>query len=684
MSTTLCLRPKTGVVVLACVFSVPAFSAQPTPIQQFDALVIKGVSPSAATQIMTHPKQPRQPLPASDGSDYLSTIPGFNAIRNGGANSDPVLRGMFGSRLAILTNGTYMPGACPSRMDSPTSYISPQNFDELLVVKGPQTVLWGPGASAGIVRFDRNAPQFTENTVIFDGALTAGSWGRNDQSADVTVGNSLYYARITANHARANDYKDGDGNKVPSKWKKWNSDVALGLTPNETSLVELSAGVGDGHARYAGRGMDGTKFRRESVALRYEQEKLSDRWQSLRVQLYHNYADHVMDNFTLRDFNPAGGMAMPMVSNVDRATWGGRVAGQWQLGAAVTLDAGVDYQNSRHRVRRSMGAMPYKDEPRVKDAHFTNTGVFAEMQWAMSAQQRWIGGLRFDRATVQDTRANTGMGNMLKPNPTHDKKRHETLPSGFFRYEQDLEHTTLYAGVGHVQRMPDYWELISPNMGPAGSVNAFEAIQPEKTTQLDIGLNYQKENLSAWASAYVGQINDYILFDYLSGGMMGMRSQARNIQARIMGAEMGADYVLSPNWKVGANAAYAWGKNRSDGRALPQMPPLEARFNVDYERHGWSAGAVWRVVAKQTRYARYQGNVVGKDFGASAGFSTLALHAGYQPNKTVRFTLGVDNVFDKAYAEHLNLAGNAGFGYAGTTIVKDPGRTVWATLNVNF
>src|SRR5690606_19467884 len=66
--------------------------------------------------IITNPKEARQPIPASDGADYLKTIPGFSAVRGGGSNSDPVLRGMFGSRLKLLTNGGEMLGACPSRM----------------------------------------------------------------------------------------------------------------------------------------------------------------------------------------------------------------------------------------------------------------------------------------------------------------------------------------------------------------------------------------------------------------------------------------------------------------------------------------------------------------------------------------------------------------------------------------
>src|SRR5437868_8880795 len=93
--------------------------------------------------IVTDPKTPRQPLPASDGADYLNTIPGFTSVRSGGTNGDPVLRGMFGSRLNILANGMPTLGACPNRMDAPTSYIAPESYDKVTVVKGPQTVLYG-------------------------------------------------------------------------------------------------------------------------------------------------------------------------------------------------------------------------------------------------------------------------------------------------------------------------------------------------------------------------------------------------------------------------------------------------------------------------------------------------------------------------------------------------------------
>ena len=239
-------------------------------------------------------------------------------------------------------------------------------------------------------------------------------------------------------------------------------------------------------------------------------------------------------------------------------------------------------------------------------------------------------------------------------------------------------------GLGHVQRFPDYWELFSPGRGPAGSVNAFDAIKPEKTTQLDVGMQYRGDKVDAWVSGYAGYVRDFILFDYRPGGMMGPTSQASNVNARIAGGELGASWKVAPSWTLGATLAYAWGENRSDGRALPQIPPLEAKLSAAYDDGVWSAGALWRLVAPQKRYALNSGNVVGQDFGPSAGFGVFSLNAGYAISKQVKLSLGVDNLFDKAYAEHLNLAGDAGFGFPGHSRVNEPGRSVWARVSVKY
>ncbi len=653
-------------------------------------MVITGVAQQTPLTVVTDPKIPRQPVPASDAADYLKTIPGFSSIRSGGSNGDPVLRGLFGSRLMLLTDGGQMLGACPGRMDAPSSYISPETYDLLTVTKGPQTVIWGPGASAGVVRFDREPESFGELGTRLHASVLVGSNGRFDRVLDGALGSEQGYLRVIGNRSRSDDYENGDGDTIPSRWDKWNGDVALGWTPDADTLIELTAGRGDGEARYGGRGMDGSQFKRESLGLRIERSNLGDVLDKLEAKVYYNYADHIMDNFRLRAPDPSSMMSGPMAAQVDRRTLGARLAATWKW-EDVELITGIDAQRSEHRQRSSTGGMmgmPYIDADRYswdKDAVMHNYGVFAEATWSLAERDRLISGARLDRASAKDYRPSfssmMGMGVPI-PNPTAGKTRAETLPSGFVRYEHDLDGspTTVYAGVGHVQRFPDYWELFSAGLnGPEGSDNAFDGIKPEKTTQLDVGIQYQGKALQAWASAYAGQIRDYMLFDY-----RGMGTRADNVDARIMGAELGMTYALTDNWKTDASLAYAWGKNSSDGEALPQMPPLEARLGLTYQRDDWSIGALWRLVDGQDCIAEGRGNVVGQDLDDSAGFGVFSLNGAYQVTKQVKLSTGVDNLFDKNYTEHLNLAGDAGFGFPADTRINEPGRTYWARVDMSF
>ncbi|TNF07582.1 MAG: TonB-dependent copper receptor, partial [Pseudomonadales bacterium] len=529
--------------------------------------------------------------------------------------------------------------------------------------------------------------RFGELGARLHASVLAGSNGRFDQALDGAVGGEQGYLRFTGNRSHSDDYDNGNGDTVPSRWDKWNGDVALGWTPDDDSLIELTAGRGDGEARYAGRGMDGTQFKRESLGLRIERSNLGDVLDKVEAKVYYNYADHIMDNFRLRVPDPSSMMAMPMASQVDRRTLGARLAATWRWDE-LELITGVDAQRSEHRARRSSYSMMsgYTDADRYpwnKDALMHNYGVFAEATWSLAERDRLISGARLDRASAKDFRQRfSSMMGMSTANPTAGETRADTLPSGFVRYEHDLagSPTTVYAGIGHVQRFPDYWELFSAGLnGPAGADNAFDGIKPEKTTQLDVGIQYQNDALQAWASAYAGQVRDYILFDY-----RGMNTRADNVDARIMGGELGVAYSFASNWKADATLAYAWGKNSSDDEALPQMPPLEARLGLSYQRDDWSVGALWRVVDGQGRIAEGRGNVVGQDLDESAGFGVFSLNGAYRLTSEVKLSAGVDNLFDKRYAEHLNLAGNAGFGFPGDTRIDEPGRTFWAKVDYDF
>lgn len=84
----------------------------------------------------------------------------------------------------------------------------------------------------------------------------------------------------------------------------------------------------------------------------------------------------------------------------------------------------------------------------------------------------------------------------MMPNPTAGKRRNDTLPSGFVRYEHDL------------------------------AALAFQGMKLEKTPQLDFGSQYETDTLDLWFSGYAGHIDDFILFRYPAPGVHDGRSGA--------------------------------------------------------------------------------------------------------------------------------------------------------------
>src|SRR5690606_38348437 len=378
---------------------------------------------------------------------------------------------------------------------------------------------YGGYSSAGPIRSGRGVHSCYAHGVRMDGGATVASHGRNDQVLDAAAGNPTVYARLTANRSGSGDYADGAGRRVPSAWDKWNADAAIGWTPDPDTVLEASVGTGDGQARYAGRGMDGSQFDRTSYGLRFEKKNMEGTLREVVANVYYNDVDHVMDNYTLRDPDPDGAMPMPMASNVAHRTSGGRAAFGFG-GEHWELTAGADARGSRHARRGGMGRDRYQAQPWTVDARFRQAGAFAELHWHLDARNHLIAGARVDRAEAEDRRASTG-GMMPMPNPTLGQTRSETLPSTFVRYEQDIDGRPMrwYAGVGHTQRMPDYWQLFSPPRGPDGAANAFAGVQPERTTQLDVGMRYAGKRVEAWVSAYAGRMTDYIAFDYMSGPM---------------------------------------------------------------------------------------------------------------------------------------------------------------------
>ncbi|MCU4366309.1 MULTISPECIES: TonB-dependent copper receptor [Acinetobacter] len=658
------LQPLAAAICVAC-YSSMVLANEAMPVQTMAPIVVTSTAGNDANGLIVRadPKQPIQPVPATDGADYLQSIVGFSSVNSGaGTNGDVTFRGMFGSRIKILTDGTENLGACPSRMDSPTSYISPESYDRISVIKGPQTVQYANTGSAATVIFERNPESFTEDkNYRGQASVLMGSYGRLDHNVEAALGDDKKYIRLNASRSVSDSYKDGDNNKVPSDWERWNTDIALGWTPDENTWLELTGGRGDAEVVYAGRMMDGSEFDRESLGLRVEKKNITDVIKKIEAQVNYSFNDHVMDNYSLR-----AKPMMEMATNVTRKTLNARMAvtHEWDKLQFIT---GIDTQNNEHGIRKTDKQGSYLSKPVLTDMEFQSYGGFGELSYQLNDQNKLVTGVRIDQAEVDAVQT--------------AQQRKETLPSGFIRLENQHPHhdAKTYVGLGYVERMPDYWELFSPVKGN-GSDNTFKSIDTEKTLQLDLGYQHEHDAFSSWASAYAGLVQDFILTKYNANN----KAETKNVDTTIAGAEVGIGYQFTDALQADVSAMYAWGENTTNNTPLPQISPLEGRLNLRYVQDKYTLGALLRVVDGQSRISEREGNIVGYDVKESSGFGVLSLNGSYNLSKGVDVSVGVDNVLDKTYTEHLNKMGASGAGLPSDQQFNNIGRNYWARISMKF
>lgn len=167
------------------------------------------------------PKQPTQPIPAVDGAAYLQSIVGFNQIKMAARMVMSPSAVCLAHVLKILTDGTENLGACPSRMDNPASYVSPESYDKITVVKGHKLFSMRIRVQQQPLFFEREPEQLTSaKPYRGQASVMLGSYGRLDQNVEAAVGDETKYARLNANRSIADSYQDGAGNTVPSDWEK--------------------------------------------------------------------------------------------------------------------------------------------------------------------------------------------------------------------------------------------------------------------------------------------------------------------------------------------------------------------------------------------------------------------------------------------------------------------------------
>lgn len=660
-------------------------AAEPVP-----EILVEGELPEPIGEVI----EPQQEIYAPmDTGEWLRSLPGVSGTRLGGHGIDPVIRGQGEMRVNVLLDGAYVHGGCPNRMDPATSYAPLSTYDRITLIRGNQTVRYGGGGNGGTLLLERDTQPFMvdEAPRLRAEAGNGGNGDQRDATVDAAFGSELGYARVIAGLNRADNYEDGNGDEVRSAFDERGANLLLGYTPSSRTRVELGLEAVRGEdILYAGM-MDAPKSDHDLARLKFSRQVAAAAPGTLSGELYRSDVEHLMDNYSLR---PLVGMMMPMSVPSDSTTDGGRI--QYQTDGADDWLVGIDVQrNDREAIRYSGLNQAMINSYMWPDVALDQWGVFMERGFTLAERQRLRAGARYDQVDASAGLANADpMGMPLSPNQLYtlyygataqDVSEHNV--GGFLRYELDMQAqpVTWSATLSRSVRTADATErfMAANGMTPSDRWVGNPTLDPEQHHQLELGAQAKTGGWDLNGAVYVDQVDDYILRDraHSANPMLGNATVYRNVDARLYGSELGAARTWANVWQSRITLEYVHGQNRTDDRALAQIAPLELGLELRYVQSVWDLGGKLRVVDKQNRVDDDPLTGSGLDASETSGFAVLDLNGRYALAKRVDVKVGVDNVFDRTYAEHLNRSND----FDPTVVqINEPGRSVWLRVNATL
>ena len=667
----------------------------PTPITRTATIVVEGERIVLPASAVSDPQAPTLP-PVADGGALLRSLPGVSAGRMGGHGLEPVIRGQQQGQLGIKVDGGYVLGGCPNRMDPPASFATPALYDRVTVIRGYQTVTEGPGAPGGTIRFDRDMPELSDEKPVvarFGGDVQSNGSGR-DGFADVTAGGPLGGVRATLLWQKADDYEDGSGKDVRSAFEQKTGSFAAAWTPNDATELELGLDVSRiDDALFAGAGMDSPQTDDDTVRVKLAHDFDAGALRRIEIEAAHAMVDHLMDNYSLRTRTAPMAMRVPSDSNTTTA----RLAGELGLDSGPTT-VGVDLQLNDREARRYQGMMDTNVNTLQSilwpETEILQLGLFGETDIVLGAADTLVVGARYDYVHVDsDAAGEVVAATGRSPNDLYamyygvraDTEREHNL-GGLVRLEHEFgDGVLLYGSTSRSVRTADTTERAIASDQMASSWVGNPSLDPEKHYQLELGVQATGSGWSITAAAYGDRVDDFILRDTARGqdGILLANGATvyRNVDAMLAGIELGGAVKLGEHWSVSGNLSYTYGQNLDDEGPLAQIPPLQGAIELAYAGDGWSVGTRLRGAATQTRVDDDPATGSGRDAGKTDAYLVQDVFASLDVTEPVELRLGVTNLFDATYADHLNRSS----AFDPTEVqVNEPGRSVYLQLRATF
>ncbi len=621
-------------------------------------------------------------IKSSDLAEALEkNSPSITIIRRSGVANDIILRGQKRDNINITVDGMKVCGACPNRMDPPTSHVMTQNIDSVEITEGPFDVEEF-GTLSGKVKVKTLKPNKDISGEI---NLNGGSWGYKKEMARVSGGTDSVKFLISGSTEEGGQYRDGNGDNfakqlsnqvdgtpqagmayLPNqkdrdayKRKSVMSKIFWDITPDQELKFSYTANRSDG-ILYPNTPMDADYDDSNLYNLQYSIKNLSNISKKLDLQIYQTDVVHPMSTQYRKASKVNGVIKHQLATKMQ----GVKLNNSLDI-SSHKLKVGLDFskRNWDGKYYKNNNPLPIANFHSIYDVDTKNQAIFIKDEFKLSHANISMG-IRYDDTTItnegqlRDNDYSSLTGNIMSL----------FKPSSDFKY---------FIALGKSSRVPDGRELYFHKNGVViGTPNLKET----QNYEADIGFEKALSNNTLKSKLYYSKLKDYI---YYNASTPDKQNYFSNIDAHIYGVEVSGSYLATNNLNFDYGLAYSVGRKDTLAKGqhdknLADISPLKFTLSSNYEFE--------TATLKLEMVARDKWDMIDSENGEQtiAGYTVFNLKWDKEINDNLTISLGMDNILNRTYAisntqKDLTLVGGDK-----TMLLNEPARYTYINAKYQF
>ena len=636
------------------------------------------------------------------GAQYLSCLgtavnstPGITGFSGGNFSVKPVIRGLTGQRIIVLSNGVRSESQTWDDPQSPE--LAVEDAEKIEIVRGPNSVLYGSEALGGIIN-----------------VISPDIWTGNE-GAKLLSGHATVVGGINAMQGGGSLFLQGGkdswgytlqgSGKIAGDYSAPKGSSALGNSVNSGKVFN------SGIEQFSAKALAGTKKEWGTFAMDYSifGQNLMITPEPGRMEIEYNINTKLYDTLPAQPHQEIFHHRVNAYTNLLFGENRIEITGTFQHN--IRKEEGVKESEEIEQKKEELGIKPEAEltlssvELNVKAHHqqigplMGTIGLSGIYQHNSTDGQKAIipsynlaniagfvyeeakfgqifnitGGLRFDSRSLK-VDANSQLGN------SNHNLDYNAVTGSLGMGLHLLDNLVLAVNAGSAWRAPMAIELfgLGADEGEVRYKLGNKDLTPETSLNLEGSLRYKSNNISAEVSVYQNKINDYIYLKPTGIKVEGLDSyKFSQDDATLFGGEFNLN-VAATDWLVfGLGADYVKGTlSNQVNDQLPLMPAprilpsitLLSKELIGLQNVSFSINS--KIVLEQKDLADFEYKSPAYQLiDVSLNFSKFLFE------RNIHCTIGINNLLDEAYYDHLSRY---------KAYALNPGRSFFISFNVPF